>query len=139
MCLIEVLISVGMATVVPHVDGCHLGDVQGTVVPKVLWHGEGEKRWKREIKLRNLVKDPGKKGAVKMGNRRYGRGNSGEEWGAENIRREREGKNEGSSVENAGTLKRRRTTAGSDGKRREREESDAERKRDHESVVSLLS
>lgn len=30
-----------MAAVVPHVDGRHLGDVQGAVVPKVLQH-EGE-------------------------------------------------------------------------------------------------
>lgn len=36
MCLIEVFIAVGMATVVSHVDGCHLSDVQGAIVPKVL-------------------------------------------------------------------------------------------------------
>ena len=43
MCLIEVFIAVGMATVVPHVDSCHLGDVQGAIVPKVLkYRGEME-------------------------------------------------------------------------------------------------
>lgn len=36
MRLAEVLVAVGVATVVPHVDGRHLGDVQGAVVPKVL-------------------------------------------------------------------------------------------------------
>lgn len=36
MSLIEVFIAIGMAAVVPHVNGCHLGDVQGAVVPKVL-------------------------------------------------------------------------------------------------------
>lgn len=41
MCLIEVFVSIGMAAVVPHVDGRHLGDVQGAVVPKVLQH-DGE-------------------------------------------------------------------------------------------------
>lgn len=41
MCLMEVFVAVGMATVVPHVDGCHLGDVEGAVVPKVLRYGKG--------------------------------------------------------------------------------------------------
>lgn len=36
MRLAEVLVAVGVATVVPHVDGRHLGDVQGAVVPEVL-------------------------------------------------------------------------------------------------------
>lgn len=40
MCLIEVFIAIGMATVVPHVNGCHLGDVEGAIVPKVLSHRE---------------------------------------------------------------------------------------------------
>lgn len=41
MCLIEVFVSIGVAAVVPHVDGRHLGDVQGAVVPEVLQH-DGE-------------------------------------------------------------------------------------------------
>lgn len=40
MCLIEVFIAIGMATVVPHVNGCHLGDVEGAIIPKVLSHRE---------------------------------------------------------------------------------------------------
>ena len=40
MCLIEVFIAIGMATVVPHMDCCHLGDVQGAIVPKVLYYRE---------------------------------------------------------------------------------------------------
>lgn len=36
MCLAQVLVAVGVAAVVPHVDGRHLGDVQGAVVPEVL-------------------------------------------------------------------------------------------------------
>ena len=36
MCLVEVLVAVSMATVLPHVDGGHLGDVQGAVVSKIL-------------------------------------------------------------------------------------------------------
>lgn len=38
MCLAEVLVAVGVATVVSHVDGRHLGDVQRAVIPKVLEH-----------------------------------------------------------------------------------------------------
>lgn len=46
MCLIDVFIAVGMATVVSHMDGCHLGNVQGAVIPKVLQgKGGGEKKW----------------------------------------------------------------------------------------------
>lgn len=36
MCLAEVLVAVGVAAVVSHVDGRHFGDVQGAVIPKVL-------------------------------------------------------------------------------------------------------
>lgn len=36
MRLVQVFVAVGMATVVPHVDGGHLGDVKRAVVPKVL-------------------------------------------------------------------------------------------------------
>lgn len=36
MCLAEVLVAVGVAAVVSHVDGRHLGDVQGAVVSEVL-------------------------------------------------------------------------------------------------------
>lgn len=36
MCLAEVLVAVGVAAVVAHVDGRHFRDVQGAVVPEVL-------------------------------------------------------------------------------------------------------
>lgn len=42
MCLAEVLVAVGVAAVVSHVDGRHFGDVQGAVVPEVLERSEEE-------------------------------------------------------------------------------------------------
>lgn len=48
MRLVEVLVSVGVAAVVPHVDGGHLGDVQGAVIAKVLQYKEEEKEEMRE-------------------------------------------------------------------------------------------
>lgn len=36
MGLAEVLVAVGVAAVVSHVDGCHFGDVEGAVIPEVL-------------------------------------------------------------------------------------------------------
>lgn len=49
MRLVEVLVSVGVAAVVAHVDGGHLGDVQGAVIAKVLQqHKEGEEKEMRE-------------------------------------------------------------------------------------------
>lgn len=50
MCLAQVLVAVGVAAVVAHVDGRHLGDVQGAVVPKVLQQeGRVRRRQMREI------------------------------------------------------------------------------------------
>lgn len=37
MYLVEVFIAISMTAVVSHVDCCHLGDVQGAIVSKVLW------------------------------------------------------------------------------------------------------
>lgn len=41
MGLAEFFISIRMTAVVPHMDGCHLGDVEGAVITKVLL-GEDE-------------------------------------------------------------------------------------------------
>lgn len=58
MYLAEVLVSISVAAVVPHVDGGHLGDVQGAVIAKVLQHEEGEGR-KEEKLEQNEEKDKG--------------------------------------------------------------------------------
>lgn len=61
MYLAEVLVSIGVAAVVPHVDGGHLGDVQGAVIAKVLQQEEEEesrkrKRTKRRRRKRRAAK-----------------------------------------------------------------------------------
>lgn len=48
MYLAEVLVSIGVAAVVPHVDGGHLGDVQGAVIAKVLQQEEEEEEEQKE-------------------------------------------------------------------------------------------
>lgn len=56
MRLVEVLVSVGVAAVVPHVDGGHLGDVQGAVIAKVLQYKEEEKE---EMRVDGWVEETG--------------------------------------------------------------------------------
>lgn len=48
MCLVDVLVSICVAAVVPHMDGGHLSDVQGAIIAKVLQRDKMEEEQEDE-------------------------------------------------------------------------------------------